>query len=413
MGSEVRHMQQELTYSYRIYPNKRQQAAVLRVADVARCYYNELLRERETEFRETGIWTQKQDIPEEMEDYAREHDVDRSVLKHAAAEYERAFRHYQWIVQTKTNQYKETAKTRVVFWPDYPLTDADLKGAPREKPIGSAVQTFSLSPALLLFQDNAVCIPNVGWVRAKFHRLPPIDAKIDRGTVVAKSSGKFYLHLNITLEVEDKRPERVPEKALGVVFSPGLLAIRSDGIPVAVRHSDPDLEAQIQRAYRALKRKHAGSNGYKQQRQKLAKLIEKQTARRRDALHKASREIMKTGTYVGVQVPEVKKTAKRNKRNEVDSIVRDEAWYTFYGMLRYKGNLRGLPIYPIPRAYPIFKTCAACGARLKQAPKTQAWLCPKCGTLCGKGGNAARNIQHFMENEIREWKAKPPESDSK
>ena len=400
-------MKQDLTYSYRLYPNQKQQTQILRIAEAARQYYNEILREKRVAFLETEVWIRKLEAVDKMEDHAKEARVEISVLKYAADDFERAFRYYRWINNTKPDRYKESAKTRAEMFPKYPLTDADLKGMPQEKPWGAARKTFSLSPDLLWFQEDSVYVPDVGWVRAKFHRLPQKDCKIKRCTVLAKSSGKFFLLLEVTVNVEDRRPDHVPDEALGVVFSPGLLAVRSDGVPVAARHSDPEIEKQIERAYKTLQRRTPGSKRYAQQRQKLAKLYEKQTARRRDALHKASADIVGTGKYIGVQVPEVKKLAQKHKKEHADRVVLDEAWYSFYSMLRYKANLGGMPVYPIPRAYPIWKTCAACGAQFKREPKTNAWVCPKCGVLCGKGGNAARNIQHYMENEIRQWRALP------
>lgn len=87
--------------------------------------------------------------------------------------------------------------------------------------------------------------------------------------------------------------------------------------------------------------------------------------------------------------------------NDVHDIVKDEAWYRFYTMLQYKARLNGILVYTVPRAYPIWNTCSACGMQYSREPQTQAWLCPKCGTFCGKGGNAARNVQKLVEKQIQ------------
>ena len=94
-------MKQELTYRYRLYPSKAQEKEILRIAEVARRYYNELLDEKTSIFLKTGIWKRKLITLEDMEDFAWEHGVDLCVLKYATAEFDRAFAKYQWIYRSK------------------------------------------------------------------------------------------------------------------------------------------------------------------------------------------------------------------------------------------------------------------------------------------------------------------------
>ncbi len=396
-------MEQELTYRYRLYPNQTQAKEILRIAEAARQFYNSLLEEKERCYRETGDLKVKVAV-QDLDKQAAEYRVEQCVLEYTASELERALRRFKKMRRTETLMYKEGAVFRSKYFPRYPLEEADLKGFPGEKMWGGPRKTFTLSPALLLWQDNAVMIPQVGWVRAKFHRYPPADARMKRCTVLSKSSGKFYLLVELLVPTTDKRPEQVPDKALGVVFCPGKLAVRSDAGLVEMRHTDEELERKIRKEYKTLQRRKPGSKRYMEQREKLARLYEKQAARRKDALHKASRDIVDTGKYIGVQVPDVKKMARFHKISQVEQIVHDEAWYAFYAMLRYKSIQSGMPSYPIPRTYPIWRICSACGTLFEREPRTSAWICPKCGVLCGKSGNAARNIQRYLEEEIRQWK---------
>lgn len=231
-----------------------------------------------------------------------------------------------------------------------------------------------------------------------------------RAVVVRRSSGRFYLLIILRLPEKERAPNDMPERALGVVFMPGKLAVRSDGVQVPVRHTDDKLEEQIRKAYQTLRRRTPGSKRYDEQRRKLARLYEKQAARRRDALHKASREIIDSGASIGVQVPAVKKMARYHKKSGWDKTVRDEAWYTFFSMLRYKAKLAGWPLHVVPRELPVWRTCSKCGAALERAPRTSAWLCPTCGHLTGKGINAARNVAAVVQYDLDEWKRLPPSS---
>jgi len=263
-------MKQLLTYRYRLYPTQNQEKEILRTAEVVRRYYNAILHEKTAVFLETGIWKRKLDILEQADKFAQKYHVKPAALKYAAGEFDRAFRRYMWIARTKEDQYKESAKGRVDRSPNMSLTEADLKGYPEEKPWSAPRKSYCLPPSLLMWQQNSVMLPQVGWIRVKLHRFPPEASKMVQATVLYKSSGRFYLLLEFEIEVEDKRPDNVPDEALGVVFLPGELAIRSDGYPVEIRHTDPDLEDQIRRAYKTLRRRKPGSKGYDEQRKKLA-----------------------------------------------------------------------------------------------------------------------------------------------
>lgn len=413
MNGADRAMKQELTYRYRLYPSQVQEKEILRIAEVARRYYNEILHEKTSVVLKTGIWKRKLIILEEMEDFAWEHGVDPCVLKYAVSEFDCAFGRFQKIHRTQVDQYKEKAVKRAEENPNSPLTEVDLKGYPEEKSLVAPRKSFTLSPALMLWQDCAVMLPRIGWVKAQFHRLLPQDSRILNCTVLHKSTGKTYLLIKLSVEVEEKGQEEIPDEAIGIVFSPGKLAVRSDDVPVSVRHTDLELDRQIRQAYQTLRRRKPGSNRYDQQRRKLARLYDKQVARRNDALHKAAREIVDTGKTIGVQEPAVKRMAERHKKQDLDEIVKDEAWYSFYRKLQYKTALNGMQLRGISRAHPLWRICSTCHTLQDREQNTRVWLCPNGGTMCSKSGNAARNVQRIVETEIQNWKAIPsPEGTS-
>lgn len=405
-------MEQFLTYRYRLYPTQIQEQKILQIAEAARKYYNEILREKTSLYRQTGVWKKKLHVLDEIEQYADKWDVSTDILHYAAGDFNKALQHFQWIYRTSSDRYKESSKAKADGRGSEALAETDLKGFPEEKPFNGPRKTFSFSPSLAYWQPGSVMLPDIGWTKVKIHRLPPEHAVMQKCTVVSKSSGRFYIHLEFRVEIEETTKEQLPEEALGLVFLPGFLAIRSDGEPVPVRHTDPVLEDQIRRSYKTLSRRIPGSKRYEKQRQKLARLYEKQTARRWDTLHKASRQIVDEGKYVGIQMPAVKKQAAQLKRDGLDEVVRDEAWYRFYSMLLYKTNLSGLPARVVPRAYPIWRICAACGYMRNKVPRTSAWICPRCGVLCGKAGNASRNIKRILEKEMKQYKENNADSSS-
>ena len=255
-------------------------------------------------------------------------------------------------------------------------------------------------------------LPQVGWVPIKLHRLPPKDASICGYTVLWKSTGKFYLLVKIKVNAPDTCYDPPSDEALGVVFVPGHVIVRSDLVPTNARYFDSDLDEKIIRAYQTLRRRNPGSKRYEEQKRKLARLIDKQTEQRRDARHKAARAIVDAGKPIGIQVPEVKKIAKEYRQKGIEYLLREDAAYQMYSCISYKAKLQGLWLNPVyRRSYPINRTCSLCGMILDSEPSTEVWTCPNCKSPWVKNHNAAKNLQRLTEESIQEWRATPANAD--
>lgn len=399
-------MEQVLTYRYRLYPTREQEKAILHTLEITRRYYNALIEEKAALFRETGVWKRKLPSIVSIEEYAKKNNVEKTTLEIVANTFDEAFRRFLWIYNHKDDQYKEQAKGRVYGAEKDGLSEIDLKGYPEKKSQYAPKKSYRVLSSQVWWQTNQVMLPQIGWVPIKLHRLPPEDAKIRGITILWKSTGKYYLLVKFKVEVPEICYDPLSNDALGVVFVPGHVAVRSDLVPVEAKYSDPDLEEKVKRAYRVLQRRNPGSKRYEKQRKKLARLIDKQTAQRTDARHKAARAIVDTGKPIGIQVPEVKKMANYYKKQGMEHLIREDGWYQMYAFVSYKAKLKGLWVNPVyRRSYPINRTCSLCGTTLDSEPEAEVWTCPNCKSVWIKSHNAAKNIQRLTEEFIQEWKA--------
>lgn len=399
-------------YRYRLYPTTEQEKEIIRIMEVLRRYYNALVEEKAVLHQETGIWKKKLPSIEAMEEFARKNNVDKKALELVRNNFENAFGRFRWIYLHNEDQYKEQAKGRNYGTDPINLSESDLKGFPEKKSQFAAKKTYQLLPSQLLWQMNRVMLPQIGWVSIKLHRFPPEDAKMIGCTVLWKSTGKFYLVVKFKINIPDTCYTPTSEEALGVVFVPRYVAARSDGVPVMARCVDSELDEKIDAAYKVLCRRTPGSKRYEEQRRKLARLIEKRTAQRLDAKHKASRAIVDTGKAIGIQVPEVKKMARQLKEQGLGDTIREDAWYQFYSQICYKAKEKGQFVNPVYRiSCAVNRTCSLCGMELDQEPETVIWRCPCCKSNWIKHLNAAKNVQRWTEECIQEWRAASERTD--
>jgi IS605 OrfB family transposase len=117
------------------------------------------------------------------------------------------------------------------------------------------------------------------------------------------------------------------------------------------------------------------------------------TNRRKDALHKSSRQLVNQHgeIYVGDVSPQ-KLTQTRMAKSVLDA-----GWGQLKAMLAYKCAHAGIVFKVVDERYTT-QTCSCCGAKPDSRPKGIAglgireWTCTECGVTHDRDINAARNI---------------------
>lgn len=387
----------ELTYRYRLYPTKQQEIDILRTCACARQLYNMLLEDRTQHYRQTGRWNKIDRNKYSAMPYML--NVDPMAMAWAQKSLMTAYRNFFHVLRTKQDRYRPESKLKAEQDPEYVLMDTDLMSYPRVKKKRTTKESYTTYLKDLTVENNRIVLPCVGKVKIRYHRPLPADAQQICTTILKKSGGDFYLLVQLKLpDVEEKRDLKNP---LGVVFVPGVPAVRSDEIPVEFRHVDEGQKRRIDKTYQALKRRTPGSHRYEKLRKRLAGLYEHRVNQRRDDLHKAARMIADAGDAIYLQRPDVTKKISRLSDPKDRERQLDEAWRTFYDMVRYKTFGNGKRFWAVPRAFPVYSICSDCGCKIGQKEK-ENMICPDCGTQMNRHLNAACNLRNLGEKYIQE-----------
>ena len=150
-------------------------------------------------------------------------------------------------------------------------------------------------------------------------------------------------------------------------------------------------EYKLVKLQRKLAHKQKGSNRYKKQALKIAKLHEKIRNIRTDFLHKLSSRIINENQVIISEDLNVKGMVQNHR---LAKAINDVSWSEFCRMIEYKTNWYGRVYRKINRFYPSSQTCNICGytnAEVKDLSIRQ-WICLKCGTEHNRDINASINI---------------------
>ena len=196
------------------------------------------------------------------------------------------------------------------------------------------------------------------------------------GSFSEDARGRWYL--NIVVEVEADAP--AGQDKVGIDLGLKDTATCSDGTKLEAGRFYRDLEPKLAVAQRARKKK------------RVKAIHAKIANRRKDALHKFSRQLVNRSgeIYVGNV-----KSSSLAKTNMAKSVL-DSGWYMLKAMLAYKCDTAGIVFREVNESYTT-QVCSCCGALSAYSPKGRAglgirvWTC-ECGVTHDRDLNAARNI---------------------
>jgi putative transposase len=198
------------------------------------------------------------------------------------------------------------------------------------------------------------------------------------GSFSQDSKGHWYL--NVPVEVECANA--APNIKVGIDLGLNDLATLSDGIKIQAPRFYRQSEQVLVQAQRLKKPKRV-------------KLIHKKIAnRRKDFLHKATKNIASSYGYIAVGDVSSSKLSQTNMAKSVY----DASWYSFKQMLAYKAIMHGGRMDEVNEKYSS-QTCSNCGSRTSNSKPRgigglgiREWTCSHCGALHDRDQNAAKNI---------------------
>jgi transposase len=243
---------------------------------------------------------------------------------------------------------------------------------------------------------GAVKIPKVGWVRFRWSRPVPADAKSFR--VTKDRSGRWHLAFAVIPE-----PIAAPGngEVVGIDRGVKVSAALSTGEMLAVPRLSAREQARLLRLQRKLARAKRGSKRRGKVKLAVARLNVRETRRRKDWTEKTSTNIARRFDVIRVEDLKIG-SMTRSARGTVEAPGKNvaakaglnrEISRSGWGLLvrRMEDKAPGR-VEKVPPAF-TSQRCSACGHTARENRESQAvFLCVACGFACNADVNAAVNV---------------------
>lgn len=350
-------------FVYKLKPTREQRQLFRQYAGAVRWIWNHMLDERKAYYQHTG----------------------------KNLSYNVQFKRLTWLKKQPETAWLQTIHSQVLQEPIKNLRRAfqnffdGRAGYPRFKSKKHVRQSFTY-PQGIKIDSNGVYLPKIGW--ARFRKSREIEGTIKRATVKRKASGWY---VSITCEVDIDVPDVEPTEDTIIGIDLGLtdFIVTSDGERIEAPQYLRKAEKKLIRAQRRLSRKQCGSNRYRKQREKVARLHERVANARNDFLHKLSTRLVSESQGIVVEDLNVNGLAQ----TRLAKSVHDAGWGEFVRQLEYKCLWAGKPFHKIDRFFPSTKLHADCGTLNDVLLSDRRFACQGCCELIDRDLNAARNIK--------------------
>ena len=357
-------------YKYRLYPNKKQQELINKTIGCCRFVYNHYLAQRielyKTEQKSINYNACANDLKNLKKQYEWLREVDSISLQQTLKDLDLA---YQNFFRRVKNGEKE------VGFPKF-KSKKNPKQSYRTQKVNNNIS----------IDGSKIKLPKLGLI--KFANSRCFNGRITSCTISKTNAGKYFVSVLVEEEIQE-----LPQNNNAIGFDLGIkkYMVTSDGEIVENPRTLNKYEKKLIKLQRQLAKKQKGSNGYKKQALKIAKLHEKIRDTRTDFLHKLSSQIIKENQLIISENLNVKGMVQNHK---LAKAISDVSWSEFCRMIGYKSKWYGRTYHKIDRYFASSQTCNVCGYKNTDTKdlNVRQWICPQCNTNHDRDVNAAVNI---------------------
>lgn len=352
--------------------NNAQKTACVKYAGAARFVYNWALEQKIKAYKETGKTLSYIDLSREL-----------TQLKKGE---------FAWLKKTESTMLIQKLIDLDEAYKRFfrRLKNGDKrKGYPKFKSKKKGLGTFKFTSSTLTVYERAIRIPKLGALKLKESNYLPVGARITQATISEKN-GRWYV--SVLAEVEVTEPEFDSSKpAVGVDLGIKTLATLSNGQVIENPKHLKKAEKKLARLQRSLSRKVKGSGRREDARNKVAKLYERISNKRKDAIHKFTTALTRESSVIGLEDLSVSGMLRNHKLAQA---IQDASFYEIRRQIEYKAERYGAKVVVIDRFAPTSKTCSDCGCKKDSLSLSErVFVCSDCGLEIDRDLNAALNIK--------------------
>jgi putative transposase len=357
-------------YVFRLYPARRQAAALAEQVDTHRHLYNRALAERktawETEQRSVSYGDQSAALRARRTADPYLTRANFSACQRTLKRLDRAFAAF-------------FRRVKAGEAPGYPR----FKGRHRFDTVEYTHRDGCRFFARGTPGGTSVYVQHVGRVKVKQHR--PTEGAIKTVSLTRKADG---WHCVVVCDLGGRAVAPKSEPAVGIDLGLTAFLATSDGRTVEPPRYARAAEAALRRAQRAVARRREGSSRRRKAVARLRRHHLRVANQRRDFHHKTALWLVRAyGTICHERLNITGIARGRFAKSTLDA-----GWGRFLGILSSKAAEAGVEVIAVP-PYNTSQACSACGA-LPAVPKTlrdRVHACP-CGYTADRDVNAARNV---------------------
>jgi len=368
----------------RLYPTKKQIEYFNQTIGCARFTYNFYLHEKNEVYKETRehlsypVFKKSFNVMKDHPVFCWLKNADKFALENAMMDVDKAFKNF-FDGRSKFPKFKKKHSSKQSYTTN--MTNDNIK---------------------LDVENKTIQLPKAGKVSLRmdkkqhaFFLKHGLKGMIKSATVSRHRSGQYYVSIKFeeVVELTSKvdvsliSDEEITAYDLGLTH----FMISSTGEKVDnPRYYQQNLKKLASMQKRSSKMQK-GSQNFKKQQKKIAKLHLHIKNMRHDFLHKISREVVNKNQVIILEDLNVKGMIKNKK---LSKSIQDVGWGYFKQYVQYKAEWENKHVVFVDTFFPSSKLCSGCNQKnTLLSLNDRVWVCPSCGCQHDRDENAALNIK--------------------
>lgn len=345
-----------------MYPSQKQQKRLLSTFNTCKRVYNELLALSKDAYKFGNVSLSKFDYSYYLK--GRKEGVHILLLRDVANRVNKSYQHF--FRRLKDHKCKK-------------------KGFPRYKSIVKSI-TYPQYPhkGFKFLNERRLKVNNIGSIPIIMHRN--IKGKIKTLTIKRNNVDQWFAIF--ACEIDVGKITQLPTKKIGIDMGLENFATLSNGVVINNPRYLVKSKKKLKIQHRRLSRKRKGSKNRSKAKIKLARLYNKVKNQREDFLHKQSRILVNTYSFIGIESLNIQGLVKSS---HVTKHIYDASWGKFLNMLQYKAVTGGATVVKDKPFSPSSQTCPMCDRRVPKKLSIRTHNC-ECGYVAHRDVASAKFI---------------------